>query len=201
MEEPCEICGNTTWEPVNKNWKRCAVCGRLETPFEERLCSRCGKPVGRYAWRKQKICIDCEGASIPFEATIPCKTPACGNVLGKRASPTGYCKQCLREIELWNTPDGHLWKGYAISLLKKPKGRKALLDKLASMYPEITNNTLFNWLLRQTKAGILERVSNGVYRALTDGTPRDPGESPTSVQLDPSNQAGPVSIRIVHVKK
>lgn len=196
----CEICGDNDWLIVDSNWVRCNRCGRLESRTPKRVCICCGKTIGKYAKATQQTCIKCKEANVPFESQIPCKTPACGNRLGKRADPSGFCRQCLREKDSWEVEDGHLWKPFALSMMGKPTGRNVLLKRLRKQYPDITENTLFNWLLRQTKAGVLKRVGHGKYQALTNGSPSpspSPEESPTSIRLDPDCSSGWGPFRLI----
>jgi len=201
--QDCELCGDNDWIEVDSQWVRCNRCGRLETRVKKRICVVCGKPVGKYAKANQRTCIKCKEANVPFESQIPCKTPGCGNKLGKRADPSGYCRQCLREQNTWEIEDGHLWKGFALSMLGKAINRSILLKGLQKRYPELTDNTLYNWLLRQTKAGVLERVGHGTYR-LTPQENRspepEPKESPKTIRLDPDHSSGWGTFRLIRTR-
>ena len=195
--DTCEQCGQNDWSIIDRNWKRCEVCGRPETRIQKRHCINCGKPIGKYAKPSLITCIKCQGIQVPFESLIPCQTIACGNTLGTRASPSGYCRQCLREINDWDTPNGHTWKQKALSYLKETKRRYILFGLMKKSYPEITENTLFNWITRQTNAGVLERIAIGAYRALENGVPESPTDSPTSIRIDPNDYSNPKMIQIL----
>ncbi len=195
----CELCGSCDWTTVDRNWIRCNACGRLETRLPDRTCAHCGKPLGRFTKPTQTACIKCKEIKV-YESEIPCQTPGCGNTLGKRADPRGYCRQCLQEMQNWTTNEGHLWKTQAMRLMKRPIARKTLLKTLSKTYPELTPNTLLNWILRQTKAGILERTGHGTYRALSNGKPSPQRESPQSIRIDPDAGSTFGSIRVTRIK-
>lgn len=199
----CEICGENNWSIVDSNWLRCKRCGRLETRMPERTCLICGKQVGKYAKPKTKICIVCkESSESTFESRLLCKTPACGNRLGKRADPSGYCRQCLYEIETCNTKDFHLWKSFALSVAIVPVDTIELLKQLQKRYPEMTRNKMFDWLIKQTKEGVLKRVGHGTYQANQEIEPRPlEEEGPSTLQIDPANSASWGPFRLTHTKK
>lgn len=197
----CEQCGQKNWSIVDKNWKRCETCSNLETRIQKRYCESCGEPIGKYAKPNLTICVCCQEMQVSFESQIPCQTIGCGNTLGERASPSGYCRQCLREMNNWNVSDGHMWKQKALQHLKEPTRRYILFKLIKKSYPDITENTLFNWITRQTNAGVLERIATGTYRALTNGAPKPPMKSPTSIRIDPGDYSNPKVIQVPSLQK
>lgn len=200
--QDCEICGGNDWITVDSDWVRCARCGRLETNIPQRACSVCGKPFGKYAKQRMKICMECRESNSSFESRLLCKTPGCGNKIGKRADLSGYCKQCLSEIKSGNG-NGHMWKKFTMSMItNEPTGTKDLLEAVQENYPEVTRNKLFDWLARQTKEGVLQRVGRGLYLAIgVDTIPKScciRSDSPSTIRIDPADPTTWGSFRLTY---
>lgn len=197
MNPVCEYCGRTDWSSVNKYWIRCNVCGRLETKLGDRYCKLCRKEIGKYAKPNQTICLACKEANITYESQIPCKTPGCVNPLGKRAHPSGYCRQCLHEITTWEIENGHLWKYKAIQILKEPTASYVLLRELQKTYPKLTKNALFGWLIKHIREKTIKRTERGMYKSLTNGSKKQMTESPKSIKANPDKTDGPIKIQFL----
>lgn len=171
--EPCELCGGETWTKLRGNWKRCKNCGRLETTIEKRTCKSCGKDIGRYAKKTKLYCFDCN-KNKPEESYIICSVIGCENKLKKPQIKSGICKQCNREKNDWLTPNGHLWKSKALFILNEMQVRGELLRILKKEYPELNKDILGGWLIRQMKAGTVNRIRHGLYQTTGKGVPEPP---------------------------
>ncbi len=119
----CEMCGANNWTHLKGNeWKRC-VCGYLEITLLQRLCSMCGKPLGKYTKKSTTVCLTCRG----YNDEHCCKTIFCCNQLDKH-SRNGLCQECLSEMEL--IPNGHLWKELASYIFQTPTKLEEALTQL-----------------------------------------------------------------------
>lgn len=167
----CEYCKSNDWVHVQGAWYRCKICSRIDTiQTKIRTCKRCGGPIGKYAKPSTMLCQLCRERTVQTEeSVIPCSTPGCPNLLGKRASLTRHCRQCLSEMDEWNVPEGHLWKEIAIGLICSPVTKGELFESLQSRFPDLTEGVLGTFLIKHVRAGTLIRTQ-GRYRTPNGST-------------------------------